>query len=84
MEENERLREMVFEVIENQIRDNNPKETKITLDRLVSRGIPHDEAMKYIGCVVSTEIFDIIRDGKEFDEKAYIKALQALPTLPWE
>ncbi len=84
MEDNEYLREAIFEVIENQIRKNNPKETKITLDRLISEGMPHEEAMKYIGCVVSSEIFEIIKEGKKFDENAYIKALKALPKLPWE
>ena len=84
MEENERLREAIFEVIENQIREGNPKETKITLDRLMSEGIPHEEAMKYIACVVSSKIFEIIKEGKEFDRNEYIDALKALPKLPWE
>ena len=35
---NPRLQKLVFEVIENQIRDNNPPETKATWDRLKAAG----------------------------------------------
>jgi hypothetical protein len=34
METNEVLREQIFEIIKNQLRDNNPPETKAAYDRL--------------------------------------------------
>jgi hypothetical protein len=38
MKVNERLREIVLEVIENQINANDPPETLLTLERLVNEG----------------------------------------------
>ncbi|MDD2636415.1 MAG: hypothetical protein PHW82_13065 [Bacteroidales bacterium] len=37
IEINETLREQIFEIIKNQLRDNDPPETKITYDRLKNR-----------------------------------------------
>ncbi len=39
-------RAAIFEIIENQIRDDTPPETKQTYDRLVADGHPHEETMK--------------------------------------
>lgn len=78
------LREAIFEVIDNQIENLTPPETKETYDRLLAEGFPEEEVMKYIGCVVSSEIFGILREGKPYNEEAYVKALRALPKLPWD
>ena len=78
------MREAIYEVIHNQLRDRTPPETQQTLSRLMKAGIPEDEAMKLIGSVVLSEIFDVLKENRPFDEKKYIKALKALPKLPWE
>jgi hypothetical protein len=67
------MRKMFLEIIDNQIRDNNPPETKQTLDRLISDNYSEEEAKNMIGCVVISEIFDILESMKEFDEIRYIK-----------
>ena len=84
MNDQEYLRTAIFEIIENQINSNNPPEAKKTYDRLLADGYPEEEVMKYIGCVVSTEIIDVLKEGRTFNEKSYVKALQALPKLPWD
>jgi hypothetical protein len=43
-------------VVENQIRENNPPETRRTLDRLLEEGYSKDDAMKLIGRAVAAEI----------------------------
>lgn len=76
------MREMFLEVIDNQITNNDPPETKQTLDRLVSESIPEKEAKELIGCVVISEVFEVLKNEKEFDLSRYIAALNKLPQQP--
>ena len=82
--DNQRLKKAILKVIDAQIRDNNPPETKKTLIRLQENGYSEEEAIKLIGYVVASEVFTIFRDDRRFDESNYIAALKALPKLPWE
>ena len=82
MKVNKRLHKAVLEVVENQIRQLNPPATKETFDRLVHEGHDEDEARRLIGCVVASEIFDILKSMEPFDEDRYVAALRRLPDLP--
>ena len=82
MKTNKRLQTAVLEVVDNQIRALNPRETKETFDRLVREGHDDDEARRLIGCVVVSEIFDILKKMEPFDEKRFVAALRKLPELP--
>jgi hypothetical protein len=84
MKTNERLHRAVLEVVDNQIRDLNPPATKETFDRLVREGHDVDEARRLIGCVVASEIFDVLKNLEPFDEKRFVAALHNLPTLPFD
>ena len=75
--------EAVFEAINNQIRNNNPPETKQTYDRLMKKIKNHDEVMKYIGVVMMAEILDILKTKKPFNKKRYIGRLNKLPDISW-
>lgn len=77
------VRDGIFEAIEIQMRDSTPPETKLTYDRLISQGYPKEEVMKLIGCALSSELFTIMKEVREFDEESYVKDLRALPKLPW-
>ena len=81
---NKRLNEAILSVVENQIRDGDPPETRQTFERLLEAGYTDKEARDLIGCVVSSEIFDILKDHKPYDHNRYVAALHRLPTLPWE
>lgn len=61
MKVNQRLNQAVLEVVENQIRQLNPPATKEPFDRLLREGHSKDEARRLIGCVVASEIFDILK-----------------------
>jgi hypothetical protein len=76
--------EGVIEAIENQIRDNDPPETRITLDRLMSLGESRNNAMKYIGAVMAQEMFEILRNKLPYNEDRYIANLKNLPELPFD
>lgn len=76
------LNQAILEVVDKQIRALTPPATKETFDRLLSEGIKQDEARRLIGCVVVSEIFDILKQGQPYDEDRYVKALKKLPELP--
>ena len=76
------MNKAIIEVVDNQIRNLNPPETKETFDRLVSEGIARDEARRLIGCIVASEIFEILKHRQAYNEDRYITALRQLPELP--
>ena len=80
----QRLREAVLEVINHQIRDNDPPETKQAFIRLKEQGFSEQEALKLVGSVVFTEVFSVIKENRQYDREKYIAALNNLPRLPWE
>ena len=84
MKTNPRLKAAILQVVDNQINANDPPETKQTLDRLLSEGHSDEDAKKLIGCIVSSEIFDILKEQEEFNLERFVSALNALPKLPWE
>ena len=81
---NPRLRRALLEVVENQLRDGTPPEAREALDRLVAGGHTRERAVELIACVVSCEVFDVLRSGRPYDEARYLAGLRALPRLPWE
>ena len=69
-------RAAIFEIIENQMRAKTPLETKQTYDRLTADGHSHEETMKMIGCVVSSEIFDVVKRNQTFNQERYVAGLR--------
>ena len=82
--ENEKLRKSILEVINTQIKDNDPPETKQAFDRLRGEGFSEEETLKLIGYVVASEVFTVLKENRRYDKDKYISALNALPKLPWE
>lgn len=78
----ERLRVAVFEVLDNQLRDGDPPETRVTLDRLVAGGHDIEDARRLIAAVLAIEIFELIRGQAPFDLQRYRERLAQLPELP--
>jgi hypothetical protein len=72
-----------MDIVDNLLRDNTPPETRQTFERVIADGHTLDNARRLIGCVVSTQIYDVLAQHRPFDETAYVAALQHLP-LPWE
>ena len=82
--DNRRLQKAILEVVDNQLRDNDPPETRQTLERLERQGYSEKEARKLIGFVVASEVFGVIRENRKYDREKFISALNDLPSLPWE
>ena len=74
----------MFEVVENQLRDNDPPETRKTLERLVNDGYAQSEAKRMIATVVAVEMFDIMKNDQAFDLDRFVERLQQLPEPPYE
>ena len=79
-----RARAAMLEVIENQIRSNDPPQTSQTLKRLMSEGHSREDAMKYIACALSVELFGVIKSEAQYDHARYVANLERLPKLPWD
>ena len=84
MESNEIVREQIFEIIKNQLKANNPPETKLTFERLKGLGYSELDAKKLIGQCIAVELFNIMKYKKPFDESRYISNLKKLPEKPFD
>ncbi len=81
---NRRAGELIIQAIKKQIRQNDPPETKETFDRLRLEGHPEEEVYRMLGCVMTSEIYGVMKDERAFDRDLYVRRLHALPKLPWE
>ncbi len=58
------LKAAILEVVENQIREDNPPETRQTLERLLAAGYSRQQAIEMIGSAVVGEIWAVLHDNK--------------------
>ena len=79
---NPHLKAAILEVVDKQLADNDPPETKETLDLLLKEGMTEDDAIIYIAQAATIEIFDILKNKKEFNLDRYLKNLKQLPQEP--
>ena len=82
MKPNQKLRDEIFQIIKNQLEANDPPETKITYNKLISLGYNEFETNQLIGQCVAVEIFDVLKNKKPFNKSRYIKNLNQLPIEP--
>ncbi len=68
----------VLQIVEYQLRDNDPPATAVTLKRLKKAGYSDQKAKEMIGCAVAYEIFAILKNNEKFNYTRYIKALNTL------
>jgi predicted nucleic-acid-binding protein len=83
-ESKKRLQATFFEVVDNQLKANDPPETKQTLDRLIAQGISLEDAKIYIAQAVCLEVFTAMKHKKTYAQERYIKNLHRLPKEPQE
>jgi hypothetical protein len=75
---NQRLKKIILEVVENQLRDNNPPITRITLNRLKGLGYSDERSKEMIGAIVVEEIFDVLKKQEPFDLNRFTERLSDL------
>ena len=81
---NRELRNQILKVVENQIKSNEPEETRKTYNRLLATGYSEVEAKRLIGQCVSVEIFSVLKEQKPFNEGRFVKNLKQLPQPPFD
>ena len=75
---NDRLKFAILEIVENQIKMDDPQCTGRTFKRLVSSGYTEKEAKEMIGAVLIEDIYFILKDKQSFDVEKYTKRLDDL------
>jgi ribosomal protein S7 len=73
-----------MEVVENQLRDNDPPETRTTCERLKSEGFSELDAKKLIAQAIVAETFWIMKKKENFNLNRFVKNLNRLPAEPKE
>jgi len=79
---NPRLKAQFLEVVENQLRDNDPPETKETLNRLMTEGHSREDAVLLIAQAVCVEVYSALKTKQAFDPVRFVRNLKALPQEP--
>lgn len=74
---------MLFEVIENQLADNHPKQVTETLMRLRMKGHSKEQVLELIACALAPEMIDVIEHQQSFNLERYLAHLAMLPETPW-
>ncbi len=72
------LKRTIMEVVDNQLKANDPPCTRDTYEKLLNAGYSKSEAKDKIGAVVLTEIYDILKEGQSFDEKKFKNSLEEM------
>ncbi len=78
------LNAALLEIVDNQLADGKPPETRQTFDRLLGEGHTPEEARRLIASVVVSEIFEVMQRREPYDEGRFVAALARLPRLPGE
>src|SRR3954454_7215234 len=79
---NPKLAAAILEIVDTQLRDGTPPETRQTFDRLVAAGYTPEGARQLLAHVVVREIFTVMARGERYDAERFVAALHRLPALP--
>ena len=79
MKAKERRREMIFDIVRNQMKDDNPPETNLTYKRLIDLGFSDFETKQHIGQCIAIELYHMLKFKQPFDLQRYIRHLNKLP-----
>jgi hypothetical protein len=79
---NPQLAAAILEIVDTQLRERTPPETRETFDRLITLGYTPEGARQLLAHVVVREIFTVMARGESYDAVRFVAALRRLPTLP--
>ncbi|MFN4151069.1 MAG: hypothetical protein ACK4IX_08990 [Candidatus Sericytochromatia bacterium] len=82
MKKNSEALNLILKIVDNQLKDNNPKETKLTLNRLVKEGYSTIDAKKLIAQCLLIELNRAVNLKETFNLKVYTQNLENLPKEP--
>ena len=70
--------------MDEQLKKNDPPETRETLDRLISEGFSESDARVLLGQVVAVELHCVSKERKPFNRERFVRNLRGLPAEPHE
>ncbi|MFL5803381.1 MAG: hypothetical protein ACJ8CR_16770 [Roseiflexaceae bacterium] len=76
---NPALTDAILEIVDTQLRENTPPETRQTFEWLIAAGYAPEDARRLIGNIVVQEIFYVLKRGEPYNEQRYLAALHGLP-----
>lgn len=75
---NIKRKKSVLEIVDNQLKANDPPCTKDVYEKLLDAGYSEAEAKDKIGAVVLEEIYDILQLGQDFNAESYRNSLEEM------
>jgi len=81
---NRRLQAVYLEVVDNQLRGNDPPETRQTYDRLRGMGYSERDAKILIASAIAAETYEIIKAEEPYNRDRFIRNLERLPDQSFE
>ena len=75
---NKKLQKNILDAIDNQLRDNTPPQVNITFSALKKLGYSDRDAKLAIGQALVTEMFEVMKTGREYDEEKYTGMLKQI------
>lgn len=78
------LQKQFLNTIVEQIRSNDPPETRATCERLLAEGHAEKKIYRMLTAVLATEVYKVLKEQLPYDHVRFVDNLNKLPTLPWE
>ena len=69
---------LVHGMVEKQIIENDPPQAAHAIERLTKAGMSRHEAIHAVGKIITKEAADMMKEGRDMNMQAYIKALENL------
>lgn len=76
--ENPHVQTTLIEIVEHQVRNNDPPETRQTLDRLLAAGHPRESAVLLIGAALLEEMTFMLGKRVPFDRARFKQRLDRI------
>ena len=76
------LHAALMEMVNRQIAESDPPETRETFERLLAEGYSPEHARRMIGLVLALEMTRGMISRSPFDEKSFVEGLRRLPEVP--
>ena len=73
-----RLKALVLEAVENQLKERRPLETAETLARLKTAGYAEDKAKEKIAAVLVEHLYEVLANQVPFNNEAYARDLKRI------
>jgi hypothetical protein len=73
-----RLKQAILDVVENQLRSNDPPETQQALQRLLAAGYSRQQAVERIAAALVKELWQILHERQRYDQRRYVAWLDKI------